>query len=93
MEKIKLIENKTVELARDQPLLLDSGKRLGPIVTAYTTYGQLNDEKSKDSITEISIWELFHILIDDWKSADCCTSRILFSSNSKTPLTSDPPEF
>ena len=41
-----MIENKTVELAKDQPLLLDSGKRLGPIVTAYTTYGQLNDEKS-----------------------------------------------
>ena len=41
-----MIENKTVELARDQTLLLDSGKRLGPIVTAYTTYGQLNDEKS-----------------------------------------------
>ena len=41
-----LSKNEIVELARDEALLLDSGKKLGPIITAYTTYGQLNDEKS-----------------------------------------------
>ena len=39
-------ENKIVELATDKPLTLDCGKNLGPIQTAYTTYGELNDEKS-----------------------------------------------
>ena len=39
-------ENKIVELATDRPLALDCGKNLVPIKTAYTTYGELNDEKS-----------------------------------------------
>ena len=39
-------ENKIVELATDKPLTLDCGKNLGPIQTAYTTYGELNDEKN-----------------------------------------------
>ena len=39
-------ENKIVELATDKPLTLDCGKSLGPIQTAYTTYGTLNADKS-----------------------------------------------
>mgnify|MGYP003310519390 CR=1 FL=1 len=35
-------ENKIVKLATDKPLTLDCGKSLGPIQTAYTTYGSLN---------------------------------------------------
>ena len=39
-------ENKIVKLATDKPLTLDCGKNLGPIQTAYTTYGSLNVDKS-----------------------------------------------
>ena len=40
-------ENKIVKLATDKPLTLDCGKSLGPIQTAYTTYGSLNADKAK----------------------------------------------
>ena len=36
-------------------------KFIGFDFTAPFNIGPLNDEKSKDNITEISIWELFHI--------------------------------
>ena len=40
-------ENKIIELSsRENPLLLDCGKSLGPIKIAYTTYGNLNKEKT-----------------------------------------------
>ena len=40
-------ENVIVELASSKnPLVLDCGKTIGPIKTAYTTYGKLNDSKS-----------------------------------------------
>ena len=40
-------ENIIVELASSEnPLVLDCGKTIGPIKTAYTTYGKLNDSKS-----------------------------------------------
>ena len=39
-------ENKIVELAVNEPLILDCGKSLGPIQTAYTTYGSLNADKN-----------------------------------------------
>ena len=40
-------ENIIVELASiENPLVLDCGKTIGPIKTAYTTYGKLNDSKS-----------------------------------------------
>ena len=40
-------ENKIVELlSKERPLLLDCGKSLGPVKIAYTTYGNLNEQKS-----------------------------------------------
>jgi homoserine O-acetyltransferase len=40
---VGLVETRTVRLVeRDKPLLLECGKRLGPIDVAYETYGQLN---------------------------------------------------
>ena len=40
-------ENIIVELAsKNNPLVLDCGKSLGPFKTAYTTYGTLNSDKS-----------------------------------------------
>ena len=40
-------ENKIVELlSEERPLLLDCGKSLGPVKIAYTTYGNLNEQKS-----------------------------------------------
>ena len=40
-------KNTIVELASSKnPLVLDCGKSIGPIKTAYTTYGKLNDSKS-----------------------------------------------
>ena len=40
-------ENKLIELSsKNDPLLLDCGKSLGPIKIAYTTYGTLNKQKS-----------------------------------------------
>ena len=38
-------ENKIVELAKEQALVLDCGKSLKSIKTAYTTYGKLNAAK------------------------------------------------
>ena len=39
-------ENKIVELSsKERPLLLDCGKSLGPVKIAYTTYGNLNEQK------------------------------------------------
>ena len=38
-------ENKIVELATEQALVLDCGKSLKSFKTAYTTYGKLNDAK------------------------------------------------
>ena len=35
-----------VELARDEPMRLDSGEPIGPFTMAYTTCGTLNDDKS-----------------------------------------------
>ena len=35
-----------VELARDEPMRLDSGESIGPFNVAYTTCGQLNADKS-----------------------------------------------
>ena len=40
-------ENKIIELGSSKdPLVLDCGKSIGPIKTAYTTYGELNSSKS-----------------------------------------------
>ena len=40
-------KNKIVELSsKERPLLLDCGKSLGPVKIAYTTYGNLNEQKS-----------------------------------------------
>jgi homoserine O-acetyltransferase len=39
-------ENKIVELALDKPLVLDCGDSLGPVKTAYTTYGELSTQKN-----------------------------------------------
>ena len=40
-------ENKIIELGSNKdPLVLDCGKSIGPIKTAYTTYGELNSSKS-----------------------------------------------
>jgi homoserine O-acetyltransferase len=40
---VGLVETRTVRVVeRDQPLLLECGKKLGPIDVAYETYGQLN---------------------------------------------------
>ena len=41
----KMNENKIVELATEQALVLDCGKSLKSFKTAYTTYGKLNDAK------------------------------------------------
>ena len=35
-----------VELARDEPMRLDSGQSIGPFTAAYTTCGDLNSDKS-----------------------------------------------
>jgi len=35
-----------VELARDEPMRLDSGESIGPFNVAYTTCGELNADKS-----------------------------------------------
>lgn len=35
-----------VELARDEPMRLDSGESIGPFTAAYTTCGELNADKS-----------------------------------------------
>jgi len=35
-----------IELGGEQPLVLDSGQRLGPFAVAYQTYGRLNAERS-----------------------------------------------
>jgi homoserine O-acetyltransferase len=35
-----------LELGRDEPLVLDSGQRLGPFTIAYQTYGRLNAARS-----------------------------------------------
>jgi homoserine O-acetyltransferase len=35
-----------VELAREEPMRLDSGETIGPFTTAYTTCGELNADKS-----------------------------------------------
>ena len=41
---LKMSKNTIVELASSKnPLVLDCGKSIGPIKTAYTTYGKLND--------------------------------------------------
>jgi homoserine O-acetyltransferase len=46
-DKVFMEENKIVELlSKEDPLLLDCGKSLGPIKIAYTTYGNLNEQKS-----------------------------------------------
>ena len=46
-DKVFMEENKIVELlSKEEPLLLDCGKSLGPIKIAYTTYGDLNKQKS-----------------------------------------------
>jgi homoserine O-acetyltransferase len=40
---VGLVETRTIRVVeQDKPLLLDCGKRLGPIDVAYETYGQLN---------------------------------------------------
>ena len=41
----QMSENKIVELAKEQALVLDCGKSLKSIKTAYTTYGKLNAAK------------------------------------------------
>jgi homoserine O-acetyltransferase/O-succinyltransferase len=37
---------RTISFGADQPLVLDSGKRLSPVTTAYMTYGRLNAQRS-----------------------------------------------
>ena len=40
---VGLVETRTIRVVeQDKPLLLDCGKKLGPIDVAYETYGQLN---------------------------------------------------
>ena len=39
--------NKIIDLgSSEDPLVLDCGKSIGPIKTAFTTYGELNETKS-----------------------------------------------
>ena len=41
---VGLVETRTIRVVeRDQPLLLDCGKKVGPIDVAYETYGQSNE--------------------------------------------------
>jgi len=44
-QNINAVEG-TVTLCTDEPLLLDSGAKIGPIDIAYNTYGRLNADKS-----------------------------------------------
>ena len=37
---------RTISFGPDQPLVLDSGKRLSPLTIAYMTYGRLNAARS-----------------------------------------------
>jgi len=45
-DKPALAAGKTIVLATDRPMKLDSGVALGPFTLAYQTYGRLNDERS-----------------------------------------------
>ena len=54
----KMNENKIVELATEQALVLDCGKSLKSFKTAYTTYGKLNDAKDNAIL-------IFHALTGD----------------------------
>lgn len=43
---VLLVERKYFTFASDEPMILDSGERLGPITLAYETYGSLNKTRS-----------------------------------------------
>jgi homoserine O-acetyltransferase len=43
---VGLVERQYLTFAVDEPMLLDSGERLGPITLAYETYGCLNADRS-----------------------------------------------
>ncbi len=43
---IGLVQTKHYTFAEQDPLILSSGKKLGPITIAYETYGELNEDKS-----------------------------------------------
>jgi homoserine O-acetyltransferase len=45
-QSVGLVKRKYFTFAEDEPMLLDSGERLGPITLAYETYGRLNRERS-----------------------------------------------
>ena len=42
---IGVVETKYFTFAKEEPLRLNNGSKLGPITLAYETYGQLNEEK------------------------------------------------